>query len=98
MPSAIGSPAVEWKLISGWFSVSKNSAEVRWASRCWSPVSTLATWTVPDSFGASLVASTVPGELAEFAAHGRDAHVAHLEADARVRGVDVVGAGGNRLE
>ncbi len=43
------------------------------------------------------VASTVPCERLELAAHGGDAHVADLESDVGVGGVDVVGAGLNRF-
>ena len=98
LPSAAESPAVEWKLICGCCSTSKNSGEVRCVSRFSSPVSMLLTSTLPDSDGR--VAGGVDGalELAELAADGRDAHVTDLEADARMRGVDGVGAGGDRFD
>ena len=66
-------------------------------SRCGSFVSTLETSTAPEG-RARRRSRRAALELAEGAADGGDSHVANLEADARVRGIDVVGAGRNALE
>ena len=92
------SPAAEEKVISGWLSASKKSGEVEVA------VALRIVRVDAGDLDAALEDRGLAGgvdralELAERAAHGRDAHVTDLEAHVRVGRIDVVGPGTDRVE